>query len=496
MKKLITIFTVFFTVMFYALGILKVSAEESRNYSLTINGTTVGHTYEVYQIFKGEISEDGKTLSNIGWSSDVTSFTFEEKKGVTDIVDLLGKENDDSNKVKEFAFEAGRHLKEKPSTSVVSTADKTILSGLKPGYYLVKDKDFSQEATNKKTNTSYTRFILKVVGDAEATLKSDIPTVEKKVKDKNDTTGVESNWQDAADCDFNDQVPFKLTVTLPSNFDDYQTYNLEFVDTLSKGLKYNEDAKVYLENEGKNRVEVTDKFKINKNINELQISIENLQSIEDQKINSKTKVVVEYTETLTSEAVIGGQGNRNEVELVYSNNPNSKSDGQGRTPKDVVIVFTYRTIVNKQDRDGKALTGAGFTLYKKVKNDWKKVGEEIKGSELTKFEFKGLDAGDYKLEETTTPSGYNTIKPLEFTITAEYTIESAMPTLNKLSGNEELKFTSNLQDGSLSTNVINKKGSLLPSTGSVETKMLYLIGALFAISLAVLLVTKKRVDLK
>ncbi|MBS7863771.1 fimbrial protein, partial [Streptococcus suis] len=53
MKKLITIFTVFFTVMFYALGILKVSAEESRNYSLTINGTTVGHTYEAYQIFKG-----------------------------------------------------------------------------------------------------------------------------------------------------------------------------------------------------------------------------------------------------------------------------------------------------------------------------------------------------------------------------------------------------------------------------------------------------------
>ncbi|MGU8009117.1 isopeptide-forming domain-containing fimbrial protein [Streptococcus suis] len=496
MKKLITIFTVFFTVMFYTLGILKVSAEESRNYSLTINGTTVGHTYEAYQIFKGEIAEDGKTLSNIGWGSDVTPFTFEGKTEVTDIVDLLGKENDDSNKVKEFAFKAGEHLKGAPSKSVVSTADKTILPGLKPGYYLVKDKDFSQEATNKKTNTSYTRFILKVVGDAEATLKSDIPTVEKKVKDKNDTTGVESNWQDAADYDFNDQVPFKLTATLPSNFDDYQTYNLEFVDTLSKGLNYDGNAKIYLENEGEDRVEVTDKFKISKNPKELQISIENLKSIENHKINSKTKVVVEYTATLTSEAVIGGQGNRNEVELVYSNNPNSKGEGQGRTPKDVVIVFTYQTIVNKQDQDGKALTGAGFTLYKKVKNDWKKVGDEIKGSELTKFEFKGLDAGDYKLEETTTPSGYNTIKPLEFTITAEYTIESAMPTLNKLSGNEELKFTSNLQDGSLSTNVINKKGSLLPSTGSVGTKMLYLIGALFAISSAVLLVTKKRVDLK
>ncbi|MCK3922458.1 isopeptide-forming domain-containing fimbrial protein [Streptococcus suis] len=482
--------------MFYTLGILKVSAEESRNYSLTINGTTVGHTYEAYQIFKGEIAEDGKTLSNIGWGSDVTPFTFEGKTEVTDIVDLLGKENDDSNKVKEFAFKAGEHLKGAPSKSVVSTADKTILPGLKPGYYLVKDKDFSQEATNKKTNTSYTRFILKVVGDAEATLKSDIPTVEKKVKDKNDTTGVESNWQDAADYDFNDQVPFKLTATLPSNFDDYQTYNLEFVDTLSKGLNYDGNAKIYLENEGEDRVEVTDKFKISKNPKELQISIENLKSIENHKINSKTKVVVEYTATLTSEAVIGGQGNRNEVELVYSNNPNSKGEGQGRTPKDVVIVFTYQTIVNKQDQDGKALTGAGFTLYKKVKNDWKKVGDEIKGSELTKFEFKGLDAGDYKLEETTTPSGYNTIKPLEFTITAEYTIESAMPTLNKLSGNEELKFTSNLQDGSLSTNVINKKGSLLPSTGSVGTKMLYLIGALFAISSAVLLVTKKRVDLK
>ena len=35
----------------------------------------------------------------------------------------------------------------------------------------------------------------------------------------------------------------------------------------------------------------------------------------------------------------------------------------GKTPKDTVIVFSYKTIVNKVDANQKALTGAAFTLH-------------------------------------------------------------------------------------------------------------------------------------
>ena len=39
-------------------------------YTLTLNGTTIGHTYEVYQIFKGDLSDS--TLSNIQWGTGVS----------------------------------------------------------------------------------------------------------------------------------------------------------------------------------------------------------------------------------------------------------------------------------------------------------------------------------------------------------------------------------------------------------------------------------------
>ena len=41
---------------------------------------------------------------------------------------------------------------------------------------------------------------------------------------------------------------------------------------------------------------------------------------------------------------------------------------------------------------------------------------------MTKFEFKGIDDGDYKIVEVVTPKGYNTMAPIEFTVTAEHDI--------------------------------------------------------------------------
>ena len=152
--------------------------------------------------------------------------------------------------------------------------------------------------------------------------------------------------------------------------------------------------------------------------------------------------------------------------------------------------------MNKVDQNGDALSGAAFALYKIVGGQEKLVKEYQAGT-ATSFEFTGLDDGDYVLKETKTPAGYNSIADVAFTVTAEHDITSDTPALTSLSGTAasgNLAFTADKVAGSLATNVENKKGSVLPSTGSVGTTWLYFVGATLAIAAGVLLITKKRMD--
>jgi LPXTG-motif cell wall-anchored protein len=218
----------------------------------------------------------------------------------------------------------------------------------------------------------------------------------------------------------------------------------------------------------------------------------------------ENKVVVEYNATLNDKAVLGSEGNPNSVELTYSNNPNDTGDGKskpantGTTPKDTVKVFTYQTIINKVGEDEKTpLAGAEFTLVKKNKDGSTKNVDVVKNAEGTSFTFKGLDAGDYVLKETKTPDGYNTVKPIEFTINAKYDPEADDPQLINLSGDVTsgvAEFDANKADGSLKADIVNRKGSLLPSTGGMGTTILYVIGSILVLVAAVLLITKKRMD--
>ncbi|MCH3948068.1 MAG: prealbumin-like fold domain-containing protein [Olsenella sp.] len=127
-------------------------------------------------------------------------------------------------------------------------------------------------------------------------------------------------------------------------------------------------------------------------------------------------------------------------------------------------------------------------LEKKQSDGTYKTVKEFIAGEETSFEFKGLDDGDYKLTETTTPAGYNTISPIEFTISAEHDANSANPALTSLSGNVttgEATFTVEKDAGSLTTDVVNKKGSTLPSTGGMGTTVLYVAGAAIVVAAGV-----------
>ena len=466
--------------------VLAVPAMAANTYSITINNSATGHTYEAYQIFTGDLATNeagNKVLSNIVWGSGISEAGKTALGDAATKAETLKTEAD----AKAFAKEVAPYLTTAAGSANTVTDGKYVISGLAAGYYLVKDKDGSVTGEGD----AYTEYIIKVVGNVTADPKSDVPEVEKKVKDTNDSTGETSGWQDSADYDIGDSVPFQLTATLADNVSAYTTYKIVFHDTLSAGLTYNNDAKVTF-----NGTDVTSYFTITETNGTLTITCDNVKAF---SATNSSVITVEYTATLDDDAVLGSVGNPNEVYLEYSNNPNKSEAGNnetGNTPKDVVVVFSYKVIVNKVDGEGAPLTGAEFTMekYNKETGEWEAI-TAVKNDEGTTFTFSGLDDGKYRLKETTTPNGYNTIDDIYFTITATHDIEADNPALTGLSGDVttgKITFTASLPAGSLTTNVVNQSGATLPETGGIGTTIFYVLGAVLVVGAGVVLVTKKR----
>ena len=502
-KKLASLLLVL--VMVFALA--TTAFAEETTYSITINNSAKDHTYEAYQIFTGNLS--GTTLSNIVWGSGVS------EAGQTALGDAAAKAETLKTEAdaKAFAKAVAPYLTTAAGSANTVTDGKYVISGLAAGYYLVKDQDGSLTGDND----SYTEYIIQVVGNVTATPKSDVTEVQKKVKDINDSTDTtKTDWQDSADYDIGDSIPFQLKATLADNVSSYTTYKVVFHDTLSKGLTYNNDAKVYIDGTETNGFAVT--ATVNADGTTLTVSCDDVKAL--NAVNSSA-ITVEYTAKLNENAVLGSAGNPNEVYLEYSNNPNKSEKGNnetGETPKDVVIVFTYKTIINKVDSENKPLTGAAFKLEKLIKgkdgaaDTWTTVKEFTVDETTTSFTFSGLDDGQYKLTETKTPVGYNTIDPIYFVIEATHDETADAPTLKTLNayltdanGNKQTEMkdgervnidlgTVDLTAGSITTTVVNKSGSKLPSTGGIGTTIFYVLGGVLVLTAVVLLVTKKRMS--
>ena len=503
-KKLASLLLVL--VMVFALA--TTAFAEETTYSITINNSAKDHTYEAYQIFTGDLS--GTTLSNIVWGSGVS------EAGQTALGDAAAKAETLKTEAdaKAFAKAVAPYLTTAAGSANTVTDGKYVISGLAAGYYLVKDQDGSLTGDND----SYTEYIIQVVGNVTATPKSDVPEVQKKVKDINDSTDTtKTDWQDSADYDIGDSIPFQLKATLADNVSSYTTYKVVFHDTLSKGLTYNNDAKVYIDGTETNGFTVTATVNAD-GITTLTVSCDDVKAL--NAVNSSA-ITVEYTAKLNENAVLGSAGNPNEVYLEYSNNPNKSENGNnetGETPKDVVIVFTYKTIINKVDSENKPLTGAAFKLEKLIKGEdgaadtWTTVKEFTVDETTTSFTFSGLDDGQYKLTETKTPVGYNTIDPIYFVIEATHDATADTPALTVLkayltdeNGNKKTEVkdgetvnidlgTVDLTAGSITTTVVNQSGSKLPSTGGIGTTIFYVLGAILVVGAVVLLVTKKRMS--
>ena len=510
MKHLKKIMSLILTAIMVIAMCVPVMADNANGYTITAPNN--GHTYEVYQIFTGTLTTEGtdNVLSNIKWGkngkeregSDVSETILTDLKSVKDATDSAKLEI-----IKKYV-----NLTATNKYGSVTYSDP--LDNVPAGYYLIKDVDRSQ--TGK--DDSYTTYLVSVVGSVQITPKADKPSSEKKVKDVNDSNGTVTGWQDSADYDIGDHVPFQLKGTVADNYDSYKKYKFVFHDKESAGLTFEPDTvKVYVD--GANITSGFTTVTSTTDRDTFDVVFEDLKNILDSTGNTKlvgpgSVITVEYTSILNGNAVVGSAGNPNTMHLEYSNNPNDDQGGEtGKTPDDTVIVFTYKTVVEKTNEAREPLAGAEFKLEKFVKDDEGTITyKNVKGKWVDKtlssnqggtvFTSTGLDDGYYRLTETKAPEHYNQLKEaIYFEITADHEVHSDNPKLTNFSGinmttgeTATFTFSANKDDGSISTSVVNKKGSTLPETGGIGTTIFYIVGVVLVLGAGVLLVTKKRMN--
>lgn len=495
-------------------------------HTVTISPAKSGHTYEAYQIFTGNLGADG-SLGNVVWGSGIdqnklaakgTDALIKGKDAATVSQNLAAKSSDSTDaKAYATAFSGVLSTTHTDFSDFVSTGvGSYTISGLSDGYYLIQDK----AGTLNEKNDAYTSFILKIIGaDVEVAPKSTQPTVDKKIQDETGDaeTGATEGWGNTADHDINESFQFKLDATIPAeaNLADYKTYKVKFNDTMSKGVTFESIASVKVNGSNDAAAKTwtlantdytaTTPAAAEDGTQSWSLTIDDvIAKCEGIKIAQGFTVEVIYNANLNEKATInnasGTTDNKNSVNLEYSNNPNA--EGTGKTEDKTVYAFTFG-ITNKKvidSVDGAPLAGAGFKLYtdedctqeyKLVKDDAldayrpAKAGEtavEMQSATDGTFPIKGLDAGTYYLKETTTPKGYTTAAVKTIKIDATHSI-------NK-SGNPQVTLS---PDSTLDNKIVDKKGSILPSTGGMGTVMLYVAGiAVFVLAGATLVMALRR----
>lgn len=531
-------------------------------------GDTVGegnHTYTAYPIFTGKATKadaaEVPTLESPAWANsngasalveailaDTTICPFKDGStteyaensvgallkaakdkagsGVPDaaaVVKALSGIQSDSAEAKALAKVI---VKQKDNVGSAVTAENNAISITQDGYYVIVDELATGQDEAK--NTVISAYILSVVGneDLEIAPKAALPTIDKQIKDNDDsaTTGDNNGYGETADHAIGEEHDFKLTAKIPANdaFKEYDTYKLVFNDTMSKGLDFGEITSVTVKSGDKSKTLTANteytKTEISKDEESgsqtWSLTIDDVISNLPEGIEFGTaEITVEviYTAKLNADATSydasstsgNAKDNKNTVYLEYSNNPNS--NGLGKTNEDEVYDYCYtvKNIKRKNSTSGDVLEGAEFELKKggtainfvwnADKNAYVPAADGTEGSSTTiksqsdgKFNIIGLDAGTYTLTETKAPEGYNKAVDTTVEIKATHSETSADTPAMVLSNDSK----------GMDNTIVDTSGSTLPSTGGIGTTLFYIGGGSMVAVAGIFLITKKRMGKK
>lgn len=488
LKKLLSVFAVVAMVLS-----MTVSANAA---TVTVKEGLDGHTFGYYQILKGTQTTGDASLGEPAWGTGINDASFvaelddiTEFAGVTDAATFVQALAANTDKAEQVARIAYKHKKGEPTAIAAGTVE------IAAGYYLIVDTTTLQAGDAK--NAALLQITEK---DAiEIGNKTTKPTVDKFVS----RDGV---WQKSTDAYIGETVTMKITAEVPS-MEHYDSYYVKFVDDADASFNAITVASVKLIGTVNSTANTdvalkTTEYVHTPNNEDFTLVINDLKALaaaKNMNTNEKVEVVVEYTTALNKAADLGNRGNLNKVKLVYTANPD---DGlTGETTEKTVYVFTYQLDGTKVDGANTAtkLPGAKFKLKKgenefyKVTNgivSWVAEGEatEVTSDDNGLFNFIGLDQGTYTLIETVAPQGYNKANS---TVTITATLNDTSITVLNTETTEEI-----LNAGKVSVQVENNKGAVLPETGGIGTTMFYIIGAALVIGAGVVLVSKKRMEVK
>ncbi|MCQ2514637.1 MAG: SpaH/EbpB family LPXTG-anchored major pilin [Ruminococcus sp.] len=452
-------------------AMISLTAFAADNGSITVNNTTAQQKYSVYQLLTLESYD---TTANT-YSYKATPAFASYIAAATDYfeVDAEGYVSwIDTADVAAFAKDAKNYIAE---NSIAATQTKTAtgtsvsFTGLSLGYYLV-DSTLGAVCSLNTTKP-----------DATVNDKNSAPTVTKEVKE--DST---SAWGESNTAAIGDTVEFRTTIAAKKGAVNYVLHDkmeagftLDASSIAIAGLTAGTDYTV--------STSCTDGCTF-----EIVFAKTYLDSI-----TADTNIVVTYSAVLNESAEISTDSNDNTTNLTYGNkidvdNDPSTPDEFPETPSDKTETYTFKFDLVKTDADNEVITGAKFKLYDAATdgNEIKVVkvsdgvyrlavgtetGVEIEAGEAT---INGLD-GDttYYLQETKQPDGYTILKNRVAVVIDDANLDATVNAGTYASGGVQ---------------VINKAGSLLPSTGGIGTTMFYAFGGILVLGAAVLLITKKR----
>lgn len=499
-KKIAAILFAFMMVVSMSCNVKAVEgASPETKGTITITNAKVGETYKLYKILSLEsysYTENEKdngnyayTLTGDDWDDFIKGsnvlnkyFKFDQTKKY-----LTWEGGTDEARVKEFAQLALKYARNEangvqPVQPIkIANSNTVTYSGLDLGYYLV-DSSVGSLCVLNTTNP-----------DLTIAEKNGVPSVEKGVSNtQNGTYGTSNN------ASIGDTVYFKTTITAQPGAQNYVLH-----DKMTEGLTFDKNSvNVTLHKKATN---VDETLGTNADYN---VEITNLEKTDPKctfhikfsqllcdSLAADDTITVTYTATLDEDAIIAGDGNKNETWLKYGNSQNTQH--KTTTTKTFEMnVFKYTE--NKTDNSKKdGLDGAVFTLKKdgetntinfasektdEINGDVYRVANtgdaSIKTNKSGKFTIKGLSAGIYYLTETKQPAGYNKLKN---------------PVTVVIDNDGNVKVDDANADP---VEVENKSGTVLPSTGGSGTTMIYLIGAVLVLGSGVVLATKRRVKNK
>lgn len=503
--------------------------------------------FTAYRVFAG--TDSGKKLTNIVWGTGFEGLSTDEDllklvdaagTSVTaeEVADFLVSKDAAVNEANAGKFaEIVRKYMDGKSISGTEITNESILSD--PGYYLIENSQMGEGGVKNLALMEVTSD-----GDINITVKVDKPSVDKKVWEERlenqteDSTFVEGDltsgqWNDVADYDIGDEIPFKLTATIPAGTTTpYEKYTIKFEDNYDANLAVDDGSfKVYYSVGGAENTEYKGYAKVDTDHGfTLQIDdVKGFLGENGENTDKELKVYVTFTAKLTGNAQVGA-GEENKVKLHFSNDYTGDGTPNGVTEEDTVVALTFGMDVNKYTGDiQSSLADAVFKLYKVPagtvieKDALKTVKKEdgsydlatdvvekleavkltgegeaytvdaISGTDTFKttdkgdINIKGLDRDTYILVETTAPAGYNILTngiEIKLTNTTEYNRDNYTTGEHK-----EVKFTVNEKESHI-VDVENKSGSMLPETGGIGTTIFYIAGTLL-MACAVYVVTAK-----